>query len=312
MILAPTPHTADEPNPYLRERMVFPALCWGAVAGGTLAAVGIHILLTALGVGAGLAVFTPMTDTNPVSSFSIGAAIVWTVCALVALGFGGLIAGRFSHSLHGGFVHGVLVWSVTMIITVLMLSMGTGMVLGGALRVLGEGLGVGGRAVAAVAGTVADGGIKRGADHLGSFIDEAVHSGPTNAAPRDTIRATREIGFAVTKFFAPGNDPASLENRSAVVGSLTNYAGMDQTAATKAVDEWSASHKALRTELENAKAMAEQKARLAADKAAENLSCAAIWSFFALLAGLLVTAFAGSYGARHALLCAEIQKVPLN
>ena len=126
----------------------FPTLCWRAIFGGTVAAIGIHILLTALGVGGGLAAFTPITDANPIANFSIGAALVWTVCALVALWFGGFVAGRFSHSLHSGFVHGILVWSLTLIITLLLLSMGTGMVLGGALNVLGGGLGIGAKAAA--------------------------------------------------------------------------------------------------------------------------------------------------------------------
>ena len=52
-------------------RLPLPTLCWGAIFGGTVAAISIHILLTALGVGGGLAAFTPITDTNPVANFSI-------------------------------------------------------------------------------------------------------------------------------------------------------------------------------------------------------------------------------------------------
>ena len=185
-----------------------------------MAAIGIHLLLTALGAGAGLATFTPMTDTNPVATFSVGAAIVWTVCALIALAFGGFVAGRFSHSLHSGFVHGVLVWSLTLIITILLLSMGTGMVLGGALKVLGEGLGMGGTAVAGSVGEMVKEGGKRTTDQLASFIDEAVQSGPTNASPQATTRATREIGFAVTKLFTAGNYATAQENRAAAVKAL--------------------------------------------------------------------------------------------
>lgn len=290
-------------------RTVLPSLCWGAIIGGTVAAVGIHILLTALGVGAGLATFSPTTDPNPVGSFSVGAAIVWTICALVALWFGGGLAGRFSHSRHGGFVHGVLVWSLTLIITILLLSMGTGMVLGGALKVLGEGLGIGGKALAAGMSGVAEAGVKRGADQLGSFIDEAVQSAPTNAAPKEITRAKREIGFAVTKLFAAGNDLGSQDNRTAVTKALTSYAGMSEADAIKAVDEWTASYKSLQAELANLTKLADEKARIAADRAASNLSCAAIWSFFVLLIGLLVTAFGGSCGAKYALRHADSQLV---
>ena len=281
-----------------------PTLCWSAIVGGTVAAIGIHILLTALGVGAGLAAFAPMTDTNPVANFSIGAAIVWTLCALAALWFGGFVAGRFSHSLHSGFVHGVLVWSLTTILTVLLLSMGTGMVLGGALKVLGEGLGMGGKAVATGVGGFAKEGARRSGAQLGSFIDEAVQSGPANAAPKSATRAKREIGFAVGKLFAPGNDINSQDNRTAAIKSLMTYSEMSEADATKTVDDWITSYKSLKAELDNSLAQADQKAREAADRAAGNLSCAAICSFFALLIGLLVSALGGSFGARHALLTA--------
>lgn len=287
----------------------FPCLCWKAIIGGTVAAIGIHLLLTTLGVGAGLATFTPMTDTNPVANFNVGAAIVWSLCALIALAFGGFIAGRFSHSLHSGFAHGIIVWSLTLIISLLLLTAGTGMVLGGALKVLGEGLGIGGKVVAVGAGDFAKEGVKRSSNQLDSFIDEAVQSIPTNAAPKASIRAKREIGFTVTKLFAPGNDITSPDNRNAVKKSLVDYGQMSEADATKTVDDWMVSYKNLKAELDNLKAMAEQKAREAADKAASYLSCAAMWSFFALLVGLLITALAGKCGARCALRCADSQCV---
>jgi polyhydroxyalkanoate synthesis regulator phasin len=251
-----------------------------------------------------------MTDANPATNFSVGAAIVWSICALIALAFGGFVAGRFSHSLHSGFAHGILVWSLTLIISLLLLTAGTGMVMGGALKVLGEGLEIGGKAVAAGAGDLAKEGVKRSSDQLGSFIDEAVQSVPTNAAPKAATRAKREIGFAVTKLFAPGNDIASPDNRTAVIKSLVDYAQMSEADATKTVDDWMTSYKNLKAELDNLKAMAEQKAREAADKAASNLSCAAMWSFFALLIGLLVTALAGRCGARCALRYADSPSAP--
>jgi hypothetical protein len=199
----------------------------------------------------------------------------------------------------------------TGIITILLLSMGTGMVLGGALKVLGEGLGIGGKAVAAGVGDLGQEGVKRGADQLGSFIDQAVQSAPTNAAPKDITRAKREIGFAVAKLFAPDSDAASQDNRTAVTKALTSYAGMSAGDATKTVDEWTASYKNLKAELDNLKKQAEVKAREAADRAASNLSSAAIWSFFALLIGLLVTSFGGSCGAKYALRHADSQRLTI-
>ena len=35
------------------DRPCYHSVCWGAILAGTVAAIGIHLLLTALGVGAG-------------------------------------------------------------------------------------------------------------------------------------------------------------------------------------------------------------------------------------------------------------------
>src|ERR1700744_3771508 len=282
------------------DRYVFPSLCWGAIIGGPIAAISIHILLAALGMGAGLATFSPVTDANPLSEFSEKTAAIWSACALVALFFGAVIAGRFSHSLHGGFVHGILVWSLTLIITLLLLSKGTGTIMGGGLKVMSDALGLGGKAVASAVTEAAQTQTKRTGDELNSFIDEATQSIPTNSAPKAMVRAKREVGFAVAKLFAPANDLNSPENRAAVVKALVDYTQMSQENAEATVDGWIASYKDLQAELSKAKTMAEDKARQAADRAAHNLAIAGAWTFFGLLLGLIVSAGGGVLGADHA------------
>ncbi len=288
-------------------RWTLPSLCWGAIIGGTVAAIGIHILLSVLGVGAGLATFSPMSDAEPVKAFSQDAAAIWSACALAALFFGGVIAGRFSESLHNGLVHGILVWCLTLIITLVLLSMGTGMVLGGALKVLGEGAGIAGKAVAGGAGDIVKEVTQRTGDETQSFIQEAVQSMPTNTAPNVTTRAKREIGFAVTRLFASGNDITSQTNRAAVIKALVDNTQVSQEEATKTVDGWLASYNNLKVELDNLKAAAAEKAKVAADESAKNLSTAGIWLFFGLLIGLLVSAGGGVLGADFA-----VRRIKLN
>ena len=279
---------------------LFPTLCWGAIIGGTVAAIGIQILLSLLGMGAGLAIFTPATDAHSAETFSEGAAAIWTGCALVALFFGAVIAGRFSHSLHGGFVHGIMVWSLTLIITLILVSMGTGMVMGGALKMLGAGIGMGSKAAVSGVGDVVKEGSARRSNQLQSFIQEAVQSVPTNTAPMAATRASREIGFAVTKLFAPGNEDAFQANRAALIKVLMDNTHVNEADATKTVDDWTTSYNNLKAELASLKTAAEQKARDAANQAANDLSSAAIWSFSGLLIGLLVSAGGGVLGGDHA------------
>ena len=278
-----------------------PGLCWRAIIGGTIAAIGIQILLTFLGLGAGLATFSPLTDQNPVEHFNVGAAVIWSVCALVSLWFGAMLAGRFSYGWHSGFVHGILVWSLTLIITVLLLSTGISLVLGGGLKALGAGIGMGGKALSAGAGDAAKEALKRTGDVLNSFTEEAVQSVPTNSMPKAATRARREVGETVARLFAPDNDLNSQTNRTAAIHALMDATQMNEADATSTVDGWISSYRELKSDLDEAKTKAEQKARELADQAARQVSEAAIWTFFALLVGLIVSAVAGSCGAKCAL-----------
>lgn len=278
----------------------FPSLCWGAIIGGTIAAIGIQILLSLLGLGAGLSAFTPTTDAEATKHFSEGAAAIWTGGALVALFFGSLIAGRFSESLHNGFVHGILVWCVTLIITVFLFLTGVGTFLGGTLKIVGEGMSVGGKAVASGMGDIMKDGTKRTGAELDSFIAEAKQSVPTNAAPKAITRAQREVGLAVTKLFATDDDMASSTNRSALIKKLMDYTQASEVDSTKTVDDWITSYKNLQADLASVQVAAEQKAKKAAAEAGDALSTAGIWSFFALLIGLLVSAGGGVLGADYA------------
>ncbi len=293
----PTPHAVIHDFRIHADR--FPFLNWSAIFGGTVLAMAVHFFLGALGVGASLAIFSPLTDAHPGENFSVGATVVWSLCALVALGCGGVLAGRYSHSLHGGFVHGILVWSITLLIALTFASIGTGTILGGALKVLGQGAAMTGQAAAAGMGQVLKDAAKRTDSQTGSFIDESVQSIPAGS-PQAATRAKREIGFAVTRLFAPGNDVNSPENRRAAIQSLTEYAGMNEADATKMVDGWTTSYRNLQTELAAIKARADEQTRIAADEVSGHLSAAALWAFVGLLLGLLVSALGGTVGARSA------------
>ena len=277
----------------------FPFLNWSAILGGTILAMAVQFFLGTLGLGAGLAIFSPLTDAHPAENFSVGAAVIWSLCALAALWCGGVLAGRYSHSLHGGFVHGILVWSITLIIALTFASIGTGTILGGALKVIGQGAAMTGQAAAAGAGQMLKDAAKRTDTQTGSFIDESVQSMPAGS-PQAGTRAKREIGFAVTRLFAPGNDVNSPDNRRSAILALTTYAGMNEADATKTVDDWTTSYRNLQADLAAIKARADEQARVAAEEAASHLSAAALWAFVGLLVGLLVSALGGTVGARSA------------
>src|ERR1035441_3764788 len=143
------------------ERPFHHSLCWGAVLAGTAVAIGIHLLLTALGMGAGLAIFRPMADTNPVAHFSAGATVAWSLFAIIAVSFGGWVAGRYSGCLRSGLMHGVLVWSLTLILVLPWFALGTGLALRRAMNNHRESLRISSQAAAVAEDDLAKAAAKR-------------------------------------------------------------------------------------------------------------------------------------------------------
>jgi hypothetical protein len=289
------------------------SLGWGAVLAGTIAALGIFLLLTTLGMGIRLTVFRHLTETHPLANFSAGAAMTWSLFAIIALSLGGWVAGRCSACLPSGCLHGALVWSLALICAGSLLSAGAGLK---RIIIHHETWVMNGRIVASEKDDLTREQAKRGRDELRSFTEEAVQSIPTNAAPKAATRAQREVGFAVTKLFAPGNATAFPANRLEAINALMVYTEMNAAFATTTIDAWTTSCKNLQTELDKIKseqirlkavaeqqasALADAKANANADQAAYKHSWAAKWTFFALLIGLVGAALGGRCGARCAL-----------
>jgi hypothetical protein len=208
-------------------------------------------------------------------------------------------------------MHGMLVWSLTLILAAPWLALGTGLAWGRAMKNRAESLRVSHQAVAVAGDDLAKTGAKSSQDELSSFVEEAVQSIPTNTAPKAATRAEREVGFAVTKLFAPGNISAFQANRLEAINALMVYTEMSAADATTTIDDWITSHKNLQAELDKVKAetdnlgvAAEQTARATADaiavQKAAYVSRAARWSFFALLIALLGASLGGRCGAKCA------------
>jgi len=293
------------------DRRLHKSLCWGAVLAGTITAFGIHWLLTTLGIGAGLTIFGPPTDSDSITTFSAGTALICGLFAIIALSFGGWMAGRLSGCRRSGVLHGVLVWCLTLIIALPWLALATGLALGRAVKNQNENVHTSRQAATVAEADLARTAAQRCHDQLGSFVEEAVQSIPTNATPKADTRAEREVGFAVNKLFAPGNAGAFQANRLETLNALMVYTEMTAADATTTIDAWITSEKnlqaelaKLKAELNNHNAMMEQAARSNTEalylQKTQVLSRLGGWSFFSLLIGLLGAASGGWCGAKCA------------
>lgn len=284
------------------------SVSWGAIFAGLAAALALQVLFMLLGAGLGFAIYSPITEENPVLDLGAGAVVIHGVSAVFSLWFGGWVAGRFTPVgvRATGWLHGFSVWCAATVAGVLFVSAGAGWALGDLSKLVGGGLSMAGRPAAAMAGGATDlakDALKQSGDALASFTDEAVGSRPANSTPAMNTRAKREVGMAVARLFNPMQTSNVAENRTAVVSSLVDYAGMSQAEATRAVEEWTATYDRMKADLTAAKNAAEMKAREAADKAATALSIFSLGTFVAFVLGALAASFGGKHGAMCALKC---------
>lgn len=110
---------------------------WGGIFGGVLLAVGLLILLTALGAAIGISAAEPgETDAGALGR---GAGIYAAISLLLALFIGGWASTRMGaiSDRATGFCEGALVWVVSILLVGYAAASGIGMLAGGAFKMLG-------------------------------------------------------------------------------------------------------------------------------------------------------------------------------
>jgi len=284
---------------------------WGAIFAGVTAALALQVLFMMLGAGLGFAIYSPLTEENPVANLGVGALLIQGISAVVSLWFGGWVAGRFSPvgARASGWLHGFSVWGAATVGGVMLVTLGAGWMLGDLSKIIGGGLSAAGQPAAAVAGgavNLAADAVKQSGETLTSFVDEAVSNRPAAAgAANKGIRAKREVGFAVARLFNPAQEGNKAANRTAAVTALVDHAGMNQADADRTITEWTATFERLQADLTAAKEAAAQKAREAAETAANALAIFSLCAFVGFLLGALSATWGGHHGAKCATWCEE-------
>lgn len=110
---------------------------WGGIWGGVLVALGLLLLLAALGLAIGVSALDP--GQSEVETFGTGAGIWAAFSLLLALFVGGMVSTTtgviFDRTT--GFFEGALVWVVCVLLMGYLATSGIGMLAGGAFRIIG-------------------------------------------------------------------------------------------------------------------------------------------------------------------------------
>jgi hypothetical protein len=266
---------------------------WGAVLAGVVTALVTQLVLNLLGIGVGAATLNPAggAGENPsASSFSIGAAIWWTLSGIIASFLGGYAAGRLSGRPKEGTAawHGLTSWALTTLLIFYLLTSTLGSVVGSAYRGVSSALG----GVTSAVGQTAQTAAQAAAPNLARVSD------PFGAIEQQVRGATG------------GNDPAALRDAAvnAVRAAITGDQGQAQAARDRAAE---AIARAQNIPVEQARAQvqqyeqqyrqavdqARQQATEAADAAASAVSRGALLGSLALILGAVAAWFGGRAGA---------------
>lgn len=112
---------------------------WGAVFAGLLIAMVTQILLGLLGLAVGLTAFTP-GEADP--GLGIGSSIWLVISTLISVFVGAMVASWWANVPYRieGVLHGVLTWSLFLIVTLFLIGSGIGNLIGGAFNLMAAGV----------------------------------------------------------------------------------------------------------------------------------------------------------------------------
>lgn len=117
-------------------------LSWGAIIAGSIMALIIGFVLNLMGVAAGASTVHPTDygDSPKIETLATGAAVWYTVSALISLFIGGWMAAYFAGipNTTDGILHGVMTWGVVSIVVLLFVTSNVGMMINGTASLLGR------------------------------------------------------------------------------------------------------------------------------------------------------------------------------
>lgn len=270
-----------------------PALAWGPVIGGAIAASAITLILLLLGSGVGLTMVSPWSgESASFTTVSVTAAIWFVIVQWLSSALGGYLTGRLRTKWAGvhtdevffrDTAHGFMSWALATVVV-------AGLAGSAFTSLVGSGV----QAASSVAATATVGATAAAAGSddapdlaTGYFTDLLLR--PQDAAARaqsDDAAATAEVSRILMQGAANGEVPEA--DRAYVATIVASRAGIPQEEARARVDQ-------VLQQIEDAKNAALQ----AADEARKSAATVALLGALSLLVGAFIASAAAALGGRQ-------------
>ena len=272
---------------------------WSAIISGVVLVVAVQVLLSVLGAGVGLGMINPgHGDSATASGLGTGAGIWWLVSTVVSLLCGSYVAARMAGvaTRFDGVLHGMVVWGVTLLLTVYLITSAAGGIIGGAFSAVSSTMSAAGSVLGGAASTLGDGAkaaLPSAAQAVGINPDmlkqqtETLLRSPTpqDPAAMSPADAAKAVGQAMPDLIAGGDKADAAKQR--ITAIVAAQAKISPDEAKQRVDNAQA-------QAEHAKQQAIALAKRAADQTAETASEASFLAFVGLLIGAIAAAVGGA------------------
>jgi hypothetical protein len=268
-------------------------LSWGAIFGGAFVALGVWVLLMALGLAVGL---TAMDPANPQSARGAGLTTgIWSVIVpLVALFGGGLVAARGAGLLDrtGAAIHGAVVWGLTTVGGVVLIGSVLGALVSGVAGLGGRAISAAGSAVGSAASAASSAGGPL-ASTLGIDLNDLMAPLNRRLAQEGKPQVTPDQIQSVVRDLASTTLRGGVPDRAQIVSIISTDTSLSQDDARDLADRLESQINNQRQQAGSTLQRTEQSLQTGALAAADKTG-KAFWAvFFALLLGL-ASAMAGA------------------
>jgi hypothetical protein len=294
-------HRLNVMKPISREAIIDrrqPFMSWGAVLAGTVLAVGLWVLLQALGMGLGLAAIDT-DDAGSLKGAGIGTGIWSIIASLIAMFAGAVLAGRLAGTRDSkvGAMHGSVMWALATGIGLwAMVSIISGLASGAAR--------IGGAAVGATSSVVS--GAVAGSDKLGDVgqalgIDASDLVAPIN----ERLRAQGKLGVTADQLNATARAVAQRGvrqgklDREVLVEELARNTQLSRADAEDIADQFGARYEELATQVGSRVDQLGEDAKHTALEAADKTGKAMLAGGVMMLLSLGAALVGGALGARN-------------
>ncbi|MFS0738108.1 hypothetical protein ABC347_13750 [Sphingomonas sp. 1P06PA] len=284
-----TSTTGLAPDELARAPRIAPRFSWGAIFAGVVIAIAVQLVLGILGAGIGLTMIDPVEGSTPgAAGFGIGAGLFWLLTTIIALGAGGFAAARVARlaDRFDALVHGLVVWGVTLILTLYLITSAVGGIIGGAFRTVGVVAGAAGSTIGAAAPRAASiAGIDESdiREEAAAYLSDA----PADPARMTPEQAQKEVAGELPALARGGAEGQRAEAR--IVAIVAAQRGISQPEAQAQV-----------TRAKQRFVAARDQTVATAKSATDAAAGAAAGTSFMVVLALLVGAAASGFGATAA------------